>query len=217
MIYMKNLIVLLVAVALVAPSALGDIISTGNKPVNYCFQIENIEQYPDYIFFISSPRPEYAHGKIINSECARSISSMGFTIYSVEKSNYNEEYFVWLDYQADYDFNVNKTKLGDKLIQYELMLYGVRSIQENDPTTEIKDILEIKSITDSKLDVQKTKRVFTFNDGTTEEQVYTNQEIAPESSKKPIFPWWFNELLVFLSAIAAIIMIIVLIVRRFRK
>jgi len=208
---MRNKLIILFAFVLifsVFPQAVSaDLIMPGTKSVNWCYEISNINDYPDYIFVFNEER--VTGHKVINQGDCFSFYKIGLTsIYVIPKAEFNES-------ELNREFFEEN---NPKLIKSNIQLNAFGSVQENDPLQKAVITLDIESLSESSFDVQKSKVTYTYTDGTSEEEVFQSQEIMPEPSKTAIMPWWFAKFWYIILPILAIILIgIILLIRRLKK
>jgi hypothetical protein len=184
-----------------------DIIIPGTKYVNWCYEISNINNYPNYVF-VFNERIVTGH-KIINQGDCFNFYKMGLTnIYAIPQAKFNES-----ELNEEF-FEENNPKLIKSNIQPDP--FGL--VQENDPLQEVIITLNIESLSENSFDIKKSKVTYTYTDGTSEEKVFQSQEIMPERSKTAILPLWFAKLgYVILPLVAIILIVIILLVRRLKK
>lgn len=184
-----------------------DVIEPGTKSVSWCYEISNVNDYPDYVFVYNEERVT-GHGIIHQGDCF-SFYKIGLTsIYAIKKTEFNEN-------ELNREFF---SKNNPKLIKSNLQLNAFGSVQENDPLQKAVITLDIVSLTENNINIQKSKVIYTYTDGTSEEKVFQTQDITPESSRTAISPWWFAKFWYVVLPIVAILLIgLVLLLRRLKK
>jgi hypothetical protein len=208
---MRNKIIILFAFVLVFsvfPQAVSaDLIIPGTKSVNWCYEISNINDYPNYVFVFNEER--VTGYRVINQEDCFSFYKIGLgSIYAIPKTEFNES-------ELNREFFEEN---NPKLIKSNIQLNAFGSVQENDPLQKAVITLDILLLSESSFDIQKSKVTYTYTDGTSEEKVFQSQEIMPKPSKTAILPWWFAKFWYVVLPILAIILIgIILLVRRLKK
>lgn len=208
---MRNKLIILFTFALifsVFPQAVSaDLIIPGTKSVNWCYEISNINNYPNYVFVFNEER--VTGHKVINQGDCFSFYKIGLTsIYAIPKAKFDES-----ELSGEF-FEEN----NPKLIKSNIQLNAFGSVQENDPLQKAVITLDIKSLSESSFDIQKSKVTYTYTDGTSEEKVFQSQEIIPEPSETAFMPWWFAKFWYIILPIVAIVLIgIILLVRRLKK
>ncbi len=212
---MKTKISLLMIIVLILAfnisSAYADVIEPGKKEINLSYKISNINNYPYYIFLLhGSPSPSY---NILNSSEFSFYKLSTASIYAVKRSKFNQD-FLNQDNQSVIDsyFNVDPN-----VIHSNLTLEGsYGSVDENKQLNDALVVLEIVSVNDTSLEIKKSKIIFSFTDGTTQEKAFKDDNITPVPTKTKdisLIDYLWYLLLPLLSAIA----IIVILLRRKRS
>ncbi len=208
---MRNKLIILFAFVLVFsvfPQAVSaDLIVPGTKSVNWCYEISNINDYPSYVF-VSNADIMASPGVINQGDCFSFYKFSLTSIYAIPKTE-----FVKSELNRKF-FEGN----NPKLIKSNIQLKAFGSVQKNDPLQKVVITLDIKSLSESNFDIQKSKVTYTYTDGTSEEKVFQSQKTMPKSSKTAILPWWFAKFWYIILPIVAIVLIgIILFVRRLKK
>ncbi|HLC52423.1 MAG TPA: hypothetical protein VJI98_04225 [Candidatus Nanoarchaeia archaeon] len=212
---MRNkLIILLSLILLVAPALVSaDIIPVGYKGVSYCFEISNIEDYQDYTFIAYFQEPMGGHKVISKEDCVSFYKFSNPIIYAIKNSDFNEA-----DIGTEYEDEKLYFSSNPNLLSSNFEINSISTIPENDPKNKIVDVLEITSLSENNFVLTKSKVVYTYTDGTTEEITYTNQNTRPEASRQPILPRWFAKLwYIIIPLIAVLAFVAILLIRKFRK
>ena len=188
-----------------------DILPFGKKYVEACFEISNQNTYSDYVFIAKNELLSY---KIIQpGDCFDVYKLAPSKIYAIKKINFNED-----EIGKDYKEKENYFKNNNKLLQSNLRLFNYPLPNSNDPLEKAVTILDIIELNENNFVIEKSKIIFTYEDGTSEEKTFVSQNITLEPSKKAILPWWFAEFwFVILPLLALAIIILTLLVRKFRK
>jgi len=217
---MKELIKLMLLFAVIcsfvflnANTVLADLIVPGTKSIDFCYTISNINDYPNYVFLLHGiPSPSY---EIIDSGQCFSFYKLSMTsLYAIQKTNFNEQELKGGNYTDIRNYFENDPRVIHSNIQ--LNSYG--AVPENDPLNKVVTVLKIVSLNENNLVIQKSKIIYTYTDGTSEEKTFQSQDVVPEPSRKAILPWWFTELwYIVLPVIALIAIISILLLRRSRK
>jgi len=198
-----------------APIVSADLIVPGQKSVSYCFEISNMADFPDYSFLTSiTYQGSYEGANITKRVVIKSGECV--VLYGIYTGYPPEIYAIKT---AD----MSKENIDSQSNPYVIpsglhMMRGIYTLIDTDPTKSIKDYLEIVSITSDKFEIAKSKVLYTYEDGTTEEKTYTDQNVRPAPSRAPIIPLSTHELL-YLGVPAAALMIIsiILVLRKSRK
>ena len=227
-IHMKKMLILFVLALFLFPQGvLADVIQRSiipstTKTIYSCFEISNINAYPDYVFRVHNA---YSDPKIIESrsyipkdvdldiikdgDCTLLLNGLSYDIH----------------WSTDYITASKKLDNTSKNVSFELFnatkydLYRsypeVGSVDIYDPRdARTTVVMEIVSITNDKLELKKSKVIYTYTDGTSEEKIYQNQDVVPEPSRKALFTSW---MIWFVLPITAIIIIIAVILLRRRS
>ncbi len=226
---MKNeLIVSLISILILSTTAsvaFADVIEPGMKEVKFYYTILNTNNYPDYVFLIhGTPSPPY---EIINSSEFSFYKSSTVSIYAIKKSDFNKiELSNMSSSEIDKFFNNDP-----RVIKSDIKLEGsYKQVSINDPLEKATVVLNITSLNQNEMNssntsvwgakihkilaIQKTKVIFTYADGKSQEEIFKDQNITPEPSSKTD---WIPELGYIVIPIVAIIAIaIILISRKFK-
>ncbi|MCX6811470.1 MAG: hypothetical protein NT039_02140 [Candidatus Berkelbacteria bacterium] len=218
---MKKLFIFLgLALTFLVPSIVSaDILEPGMKEIDYCFQVENIKDYSEYVFLSYFQEPVGGHKVINQGDCVSFYKFSNPTIYAIKKGDFNENEIGSTDEQEKNYFQNNK-----KLIASGLSIKSIGSVKENDPRQKVVDVYKIESLDSALLKIFPLKVIYTYTDGTSEEKIYQSQPNStetpkrPEPSKKTFLPYWFSIIwYIVLPLIALIIIIAILIYRRTKK
>ncbi|MEA3292995.1 MAG: hypothetical protein U9P88_00760 [Patescibacteria group bacterium] len=175
--------------------------------MNWCYEISNINDYPNYVFVFNEKRAT-GHKVISQRDCFSFYKNGLTSIYAIPKEEFNES-------ELNREFFEGN---NPKLIKSNIQLNGFGLVQENDPLQKAVITLDIQSLSENSFDIQKSKVTYTFTDGTSEEKVFQSQEIMPEPSKTAILPWWFAKFWYVILPIVAVFLIgIILLIRRLKK
>ena len=160
----------------------------GKKRIGISYSIYNMDMYDDYKFLL--------YGKIIGCQYLTSNQTISFykfeqpSIYAVKVSELSENDIV-LNESMGNDFFENNSKV----IKSKLKLSATYGwVPKNDPLKSAKIILTIISIDENSLKINKSKIIFTYTDGTTEEKQITSQLILPKPSRSALLPYWFESM-----------------------
>jgi hypothetical protein len=218
---MKKLFIFLgLALTFLIPSIVSaDILEPGMKEIDYCFQVENIKDYSEYVFLSYFQEPVGGHKVINQGDCVSFYKFSNPTIYAIKKGDFNENEIGSTDEQEKNYFQNNK-----KLIASGLSIKSIGSVKENDPRQKVVDVYKIESLDSTSLKIIPLKVIYTYTDGTSEEKIYQSQPNStetpkrPEPSKKTSLPYWFSIIwYIVLPLVALVIIIAILIYRRTKK
>ncbi len=174
-------------------SVSADIVPLGYKYVSYCFEISNIDDFPDYTF-IASPVFVNSEYKVIKkNECVGFYKLCSPRVYAIKNSNF---------YRLQQDMQMRRTR--SNMSEYEkymksflqssnatpsnIKIYSQDQVFFLSPLDKIVEVFRIKNLTDSKLELIKSKVIYTYTDGNTEEKAYISQNIRPRPSRQSILP-----------------------------
>lgn len=203
---------LVVLIALVGiPTISADIINpnSGEKTVFFNYEITNMDEYDDYAFIL--------YGIVIGYQIIEPDESFDFYkfgqpwIYAVKSVDFDESEIgenesTWKDY-----FETNP-----KFIKSDIQLRSIYDIvPKNDPLNSAYIALEIVSLDENQLTIEKSKVIYTYTDGTTEEKSIISQDVLPQPSKTAVLPYWFESLwYVWIPLFALIGISLILLLRR---
>lgn len=145
-------------------------------------------KYEDYVFFL--------YGIIIGYQYLSSNQTISFykfeqpSIYAVHSSEFTETNIFDNESMLN-DFLKNNSNL----IKSNLTLSAIYGrFPKNHPLKSAQIILTIVSIDKNSLNINKSKIIFTYTDGTTEEKQITSQDTLPQPSRSALLPYWFESL-----------------------
>src|SRR3989338_5170271 len=150
-----RLLILSLLVLIVLPSlAFADVITPGEKQIDFCYNITNIDKYPDYVFLIHDTETSGFTDEITPGECFSFYKFGKPWIFAVKKSDYVEE-----EARGDEFFE------SEKSIPSGFQLSGRGSTSIFDPLEKVTTLLEIVSLDDKKLEIKKLKEINTYTGG----------------------------------------------------
>lgn len=163
------------------PIARADVIPPDEKPVTYCFEVANIDKYPNYFLVanIKSANPSLAgNNKILQK--GKCLGLNGYREYSeifaIKKSDVKPTEIVKTNQeQAIKNFDSKKTKL----IPSKLVVYSVRTFPGRYQAANIGDVLEIASINQKELKLRNKEVIYTFTNKKSEKIKYQKQGQRP--------------------------------------
>ncbi|MBD3313097.1 hypothetical protein GF345_01510 [Candidatus Woesearchaeota archaeon] len=140
----------IIFIALLLPQlAHADLIPVGTKGINHCFEITNMDEYPDYIFILDQRGAYNKYEMIVPGRCTSFYKFNTGTIYALSKDNQailsgirREEPGIFEDSPA-----FIKSDVHIKTSPYVSILSSVKSIT---------DQYTIISIDDDRLELEKT-------------------------------------------------------------
>jgi len=204
---MKNkIIILAVSIAIFLPSlVLADLLIPGQKSISSCHRIVNLSDYPDHVFLFYG-RPVTGFGVIEPDDCLSFYKLSQNTIYAIAKEDFDQNE---LDTKQDLYFQENP-----KLIPSDAELDPYSPISSGSTLTDVEITWEIKGVDTEKLEIKKTKVIYTYKDGTTEELQADPDGNLPPPLKKQEKSWLFFPLVFGLPLVAIIIIVIIILKKR---
>ncbi|MDI6643499.1 MAG: hypothetical protein QME14_00445 [Methanobacteriaceae archaeon] len=188
-------------------AAYADVIEPGMKQVNLNYQISNINDYPDYVFLLRGiPYPDI---EIINSSKFSFYKLSNVSIYAIKRDDFDASIINKSSEEIQSFFENNS-----KLIKSDISLEGsYGDVKIENPLKEATIILEIKDINSTNLIIEKSKIIYTFEDGSQQEEIIKDQNDLPEPSKGINLAdyWW-----IFLGVLIILVIVIMVIIKRFR-
>jgi len=209
----------MIATIVFSPIVLADVIPVGYKGVGYCFEVSNMEDYPEYVLISYIGEPMGGHKVIEQGECVRFYKHSRPTVYAIKRIDFNETEIGGGYNETEIEYYENEEiyfESNQNLIPSHIEIRPMNLLPENDQREKVVDVLEIVSLSENNFELIKSKVIYTYEDGTIEEIPYENQETRPDSPREPILPWWFSKLWYIVLPLVAITAIILLI-RKYRK
>jgi hypothetical protein len=187
----------------------GDVVEPGKKIVPLYYVLENINDYPGYVFLLhGSPSPDY---QILNSSPFTFYKFSVTSIYAVNRSDFN------LRELQDMDSNQLDAYFGNdsRVLNANLQLESVyQTVSETNPLENATIMLNLVSLDDNGLKIEKSRIIFYYNTGQTDQLNYVDQNTTPEPSSPEPGNLYLYYLLLPILAAAAIL--IILLYRRYR-
>ena len=198
------------------PMATADVLFPGEKSVGTSFTLLNMNEYPDYVFILfgtgGGVGPGTTPGQIPDKPFSFYKAARP-TIYAIRQEDYNMSTIQKMNYsELDQYFNHNPLVKNSGLTLEPVAV----TVDENDPLQSSQIILTITSLTNTSFTIQKTKIIYTYTDGTTEEKVFVLQDQIPERSRIVFLPSWFISLWYVWVVIIVIIIVLFIVLRRTR-
>ena len=174
------LIIIVIILAFNISSAYADVIEPGKKEIKLSYQISNINNFPMYVFLLhGSPSPPY---EILNTIEFSFYKLSTASIYAVKRSVFNTDILNQNNQSAvEVYFNNNSNVIHSNL---ELEgSYGTVNTNYNYQLNGALIVLEIVEVNDTALEIKKSKIIFSFTDGSTQEKTFEADNITPVPSK----------------------------------
>jgi len=202
---------------LAAPKVSADLLIPGYKGVEYCFQIENTNDFPDYTFVVHYTFAMEGYQVIRGNECLSFYKFNVPKIYAINKLLFNEAPLISIMNSGNHSKLTEYIANDKNFIPSDVEIKAISQVVDTDPTKKIVDVLKIISIENDKLEIEKSKTIYTYTDDTTEEKAYATQDVRPLPSRL-IIPLSSYEIMYFaIPVIALIIIVIILASRKFMK
>ncbi|MBD2410454.1 hypothetical protein FACHB389_26585 [Nostoc calcicola FACHB-389] len=182
---LKNILKILVLLTLITyiqlPAAWADVLTPGESPVAYCFQIANINTYSNYLIIahIQSQNPNLPtynrilkQGKCLGLNGYREYSD----VYAIKKSQVKSQEIITTDQnEALKDFNTKKSEL----IPAGININSPRTMSSIYGVKQVTDILEIVTIQEKSFDLKYKEVVYTSEWGISERKTYQTNNQRP--------------------------------------
>jgi hypothetical protein len=195
------LIIIVFILAFNISSAYADVIEPGKKEIKLSYQISNINNFPMYVFLIhGSPSPPY---EILNTSEFSFYKLSTASIYAVKRSVFNTNILNQNNQSAVEDYFNNNSNVIHSNLELEGS-YG--NVDTDNQLNGALIVLEIVAVNDTALEMKKSKIIFNFTDGSTQEKTFEADNITPVPSKTnvtTIYYLWYL-VLPLMSAIAII-------------
>jgi hypothetical protein len=182
-------------------SVYADVIEPGKKEIKLSYQISNINNFPMYVFLLhGSPSPPY---EILNTSEFSFYKLSTASIYAVKRSVFNTNILNQNNQSAVEDYFNNNSNVIHSNLELEGS-YG--NVDTDNQLNGALIVLEIVAVNDTALEMKKSKIIFNFTDGSTQEKTFEADNITPVPSKTnvtTIYYLWYL-VLPLMSAIAII-------------
>ena len=177
------LILSLILVVVGCNACWADVVEPGTKEVTLYYQLSNINDYPDYVFLLHGvPFPTY---EIINNTKFSFYKLSEASIYAVKKSDFNQAELEKMDESQINNLFENDTRFIKSNIQLSGS-YG--TVAQTNPLESAIMVLEIESINQNQLNINKKQMKYYFSDGSTETRDFKTQNQIPQPESNPYTP-----------------------------
>jgi hypothetical protein len=163
------------------PPAAADVLPPGESPVSYCFQVANLNKYPNHLLIahIKSQNPSLPtynrilkQGKCLELNGYREYSD----IYAIKKSQVKSQEIIKSQAgESLKDFNSKKSLL----IPTKNSIYSLRLLPDRYGVKQVADVLEIVGITPKSLELKYKEVIYTSQKGNSESKAYQSQNNRP--------------------------------------
>jgi hypothetical protein len=157
-----------------APAARADAIPPGKKSVDYCFEVANLDAYPDYVFLAYFGQPGGGYTVIAPGQCIHFYKFSHPALYAMARADFDPAAIPG-DRVAERAYFTGATGL----IPSSVTIQPVSLVDQDDPVSAVVDVLRITALDGRALAVEKAAVRYTFVDGTTEELPYRTQDARP--------------------------------------
>jgi hypothetical protein len=173
-----------------------DMIPSGRSPVGYCFSITNLDLYPDRAFFL-----EVKSGQTGEVLYLKQIDSQG--CYSISGYFASGKVFAQQQKQSESEVAPASTK---NRIYTKSDIRDVRYMDSTHGVEEVRDLVKIKSVSATEVQLEYAEVIYTFADGKEQSQPYLTQDEKPipNASNSPINLWYLAGSAIALGVIAII-------------
>lgn len=186
--YWKNtclvLLLSLFFVSITLSSASSDVLPPEESPVSYCFQINNINKYLNYLLIaqVKSQNPNLpGYNRILKQN--KCLDLNGYREYSeifaIRKNQVKPQEIVKVE-QGEEIKNFNNKK--SLLIPVKDIINPVRTFDDKYSVNKIADVLEITAIKPKSVDLKYKQVIYTFKNGKTQTYTYSSQNNRPTPS-----------------------------------
>lgn len=161
-----------ISAAVGAKTAQADMLVPGQKTVSYCYKIANLKDFPDYTI-VATYDPIGNPTVVKDGECEGFYKYSHPTLFATTKAGFDIAQIPRGSNQKTYFTN------NPAFVPSKVAIYSVSTVDQKDPRSKVVDVLKIVDITSTELQVEKSSVIYTYENGTTEELPYRNQEERP--------------------------------------
>jgi hypothetical protein len=185
----------------------GDVVEPGKKTVPIYYVLENINDYPGYVFLLhGNPSPDF---QILNSSPFTFYKFSTASIYAVNQSDFNLEVLQVMDSSQLDTYFQNDSRVLNSNLQLEA-IYD--TVSDTSPLENATILLKVVFLDDNSLKIEKDRVVFGYIDGQTEEKSYVDQNTTPSAPPLDGNLYWYY----LVPILAAVAILLVLLYRRYR-
>ncbi len=197
-----KILILFLTILCFSTFSYSDVIEPGKKEVKIYYQITNINDYPDYYFFIhGSPTPQL---EFINSSEFSFYKFSKVSIYAISKSSFNQKTAS----------NWDSFKDNPELIKSNLILRdSSKAVNSYDPLDMMLITLKINSINNKNINISKLKVLYQYTNGKIQEETFNDQNIIPEPSANNSLTSNINLFYIILPLLATLGIVLILVKR----
>jgi hypothetical protein len=193
-----SFVILILASAMFMPSKIlaGDI-PEGEKLIDYCFKISNVDKFKDYVILFEDGS-EFNKKQVKQNECVPFVFNGTPKFYALPKAEFNRAKFV-------------ENFKNPKLIASDIKLDHPLSVPIADRTNQIIDRLEIVDISPTKFEIKKVQAEFSFDNNKQENIKYENQDVRPTSSGG--YSWAEQNLTLLVAGVIILVLLLAFVMR----
>lgn len=206
---MGNLLVMVLVLVFVLSltPVYGDVLEPGQKTVPIYYVLENMNQYPGYVFLLhGDPSPDFM---ILNSSPFTFYKFSVASIYAVDKSQFNPEELMALNTTQVEGFFQNNTRLLRSNHQLR-SIYG--TVKDTNPLDNATIMLKVVALDEDGLEIRKDRIIFGYHDGQSLSRSFVEQNSTPASPRDDDNLYWYY----LLPILAALAIILILLYRWYR-
>jgi len=197
---MKKVFLLLAFVLIFSPFlAKADIVDPGWKQIGYCFEIDNIPDYPDYDLILYSEIGGLPQ-KIEAGQCMTFYKLASPKIFALPAGEFTEVN-TSVGQPPEDGFLSNPDLIPADIV---IEPYGQEPITSS--LENVEDVFTISELTDQNLEISKVKRTYYYKDGSSQEEYYQNGQV--EEPKIVSSAWWYWLLIPFIAAVVIVVILV---------
>jgi hypothetical protein len=177
----KILIIPTIIISSLLPAAKADVLIPNTSKVNYCFEIANTNNYPNYFFvanIVSPTSDKSLYNKIIESGKCYPIDGYQASaqIYAIPKKLVKPQVVVTLKKQKSMP-NFDRQK--STFIVSESLINPLEILEDRYNVATVKDVLEIIAISPKSLKLKYREVAYTSKQGQVSRRPYQGQNNRP--------------------------------------
>ena len=185
----------------------GDVLEPGKKNVPIYYELENIDDYPGYVFLLhGNPSPDF---QILNSSPFTFYKFSVASIYAVNQSQFNREVLKSMDSNQLDAYFQNDSRVLNSNLKLEA-IYD--TVSDTNPLENATIKLKVVALDEDGLEIVKDRVVFGYHDGQTEEESFLDQNTTPAAPTNQEDQYWYY----LVPILAAVAILLVLLYRRYR-
>ncbi|WP_020597027.1 hypothetical protein [Spirosoma panaciterrae] len=170
------------------PTLRADIIPAGQRRVDACFRLANVDQYPNYVFLAYIQQRFGDTYTLLNSDrCIGLGKQSSASIYAIAKEKFKEEA---IRLEGTFDSEKSRQQLrtyfneNPNLMRADLTVYPHDFIPESDSALAVEDVLVIKSLTSDTLILGYDSAIFAYASGRKDKRIWDEIGVANAGSEQ---------------------------------